>query len=182
MINKKKLIAYTFIILIVLIFLFSYGKDSKDTKDSDKKLSKNRIVTIETNKGNIKFEIFEKEAPITSKNFIGLAEKKFYDGLKFHRVVPNFVIQGGDPKGDGTGGSSKKIKLEINKNLKHIDGAVAMARSQAKDSASSQFYITIGAQHFLDGNYAVFGRLVEGKDIVRKIQKGDIMKKITLSS
>ncbi|NLN75259.1 MAG: peptidylprolyl isomerase, partial [Armatimonadetes bacterium] len=90
-----------------------------------------RTVVVETNKGVIKFALYEKDAPITTKNFVGLVEKKFYDGLKFHRVVPGFVIQGGDPKGDGTGGSDAKIKLEVSPKLKHdAAGVVAMARSQ----------------------------------------------------
>ena len=140
---------------------------------------KNRTAVIETTKGTIKFELYEKEAPITTSNFIGLADSHFYDGLKFHRVEPNFVIQGGCPHGTGTGGSDKKIKLEVSPNLKHGDaGAVAMARSQHPDSASSQFYITLGPAAFLDGNYAVFGRVTEGLDVVNNIRVGDVMNSV----
>jgi cyclophilin family peptidyl-prolyl cis-trans isomerase len=129
----------------------------------------NRVAVLETSKGRIKFELYEDKAPITTANFIKLAESGFYDGLIFHRVVDNFVIQTGDPKGNGMGGSSETIKLEINKDLTHTDGAVGMARSSNPNSASSQFYICDGAQHGLDGSYAVFGQVIEGMDVVRAI-------------
>lgn len=142
-----------------------------------------RTVVIETNKGTIKFGLYEKDAPITTKNFVGLVEKKFYDGLKFHRVEPGFVIQGGDPKGNGTGGSGQTIKLEVTPKLKHdAAGVVAMARSQNPDSASCQFYITLAPTPFLDMNYAVFGRVTEGLDVVKKIQVGDVMKTVRLAT
>jgi len=141
----------------------------------------NRTAVVETTKGTIKFELFEKEAPITTSNFIGLADSHFYDGLKFHRVEPGFVIQGGCPQGTGTGGSGKNIKLEVSPNLKHGDaGAVAMARSQSPDSASSQFYITLGPAAFLDMNYAVFGRVTEGLDVVKNIKVGDVMNTVRI--
>jgi peptidyl-prolyl cis-trans isomerase B (cyclophilin B) len=145
--------------------------------------TKNRTAVIETDKGTIKFMLHEDLAPITAANFIELAEKKFYDGLKFHRVEPGFVIQGGCPYGSGTGGSGKNIKLEVTPNLKHGDaGTVAMARSKDPDSASSQFYITLGPTPFLDGNYAVFGRVTEGIDTVRAIRIGDVMNRVYISS
>jgi peptidyl-prolyl cis-trans isomerase B (cyclophilin B) len=140
-----------------------------------------RWVVIETNKGTIKFALYEEDAPNTTKNFIELAEKKFYDGLKWHRVVPDFVIQGGDPLGTGMGGSDKKIKLEVSPKLKHdAAGVVAMARSSDPDSASCQFYITLAAASFLDMNYAVFGRVTEGLDVVKKIEVGDVMKTVRI--
>ena len=136
-------------------------------------------AVIETEKGIIKFELFEKEAPITSRNFIGLAKKGFYDGLMWHRVVEGFVIQGGDPKGDGTGGSGVNIHLEVCPELKHDSaGVVAMARSIMPDSASSQFYITLGAFPHLDMQYAVFGKVCEGLDVVKNIEQGDYMLKV----
>ena len=141
----------------------------------------NRTAIMETNQGTIKFILYEKEAPITTANFIELAEQGFYNGLTFHRVEPGFVIQGGDPRGNGTGGSGKNIKLEISPNLKHGEaGAVAMARSQHPDSASSQFYITLAPTPFLDGNYAVFGRVTEGLDVVRQIRVGDQMNSVRI--
>lgn len=142
-----------------------------------------RYAVIETGKGTIKFLLYEKDAPLTTANFIGLTERGFYDGLTFHRVEKGFVVQGGDPNGNGTGGSDRKIKLEVSPALKHGDaGAVAMARSQHPDSASCQFYITLGPAPFLDGNYAVFGRVVEGLDVVQKLSVGDRMTKVTIVS
>lgn len=128
-----------------------------------------RTGTIETSMGNIRIELYEDRAPITTANFIKLVEEGFYQDLIFHRVVKNFVIQTGDPTGTGAGGSDEKIKLEIHPELKHIDGALGMARSTAPDSASSQFYICDGPQQGLDGSYAVFGRVIAGMDIVRQI-------------
>src|SRR5215467_2043740 len=145
--------------------------------------TKNRTAVIETSKGTIKFTLNEELAPVTTANFIQLAEKNFYNGLKFHRVEPNFVIQGGCPHGTGTGGSGKNIPLEVTPNLKHGEaGAVAMARSSAPNSASSQFYITLSPTPFLDGGYAVFGRVTEGLDVVRRIRAGDVMNSVTIVS
>ena len=145
-------------------------------------MSANRTATIETNKGTIKFELAEDLAPITTANFIGLAESNFYDGLTFHRVEPNFVIQGGCPLGNGTGSSDKKIPLEVTPNLKHdAAGVVAMARSSHPDSASCQFYITLGPATFLDMNYAVFGRVTEGLDVVKQIRVGDTMTSVRIA-
>ncbi len=140
-----------------------------------------KYVTIETDKGTIKAELYTEKAPTTTKNFIDLANSGFYNGLKFHRVEKDFVIQGGDPKGDGTGGSGKNIPLEINSDLKHVEGALAMARSQDPNSASSQFYITLTPTPFLDGSYAVFGKVVSGMEAVKKIQVGDKMNKVYIT-
>ncbi|MBS1811589.1 MAG: peptidylprolyl isomerase [Acidobacteria bacterium] len=144
-------------------------------------MAANRTAVIETNKGTIKFQLNEDLAPITTANFIGLAESNFYDGLTFHRVEPGFVIQGGCPRGNGTGGSDKKIPLEVSPNLKHGEaGAVAMARSSDPNSASSQFYITLAPTPFLDMNYAVFGRVTEGLDVVKQIRVGDTMTSVQI--
>lgn len=142
---------------------------------------KNRTAVIETEKGTIRFELYEDLAPITVANFIALAEQKFYDGLNFHRVEPGFVIQGGCPLGNGTGGSDKRIPLEVTPNLRHGEaGAVAMARSSDPNSASSQFYITLGNASFLDGNYAVFGRVTDGQSVVDSIRVKDKMVSVTI--
>ena len=142
---------------------------------------KNRTAVIETNKGTIRFLLYEDLAPITAANFIELAERKFYDGLTFHRVEPGFVIQGGCPWGNGTGGSEKKIPLEVTPELKHGEaGAVAMARFSDPNSASSQFYITLGPAAFLDNNYAVFGRVIEGQSVVNSIRVGDKMTQVSI--
>lgn len=142
---------------------------------------KNKIATLDTSKGTVKFELFEDKAPITAKNFIGLANSGFYDGLTFHRYEPGFVIQGGDPNGDGTGGSEKTIPLEIHPDLRHVKGAVGMARSNDPNSASSQFYITLEDSHFLDDNYAVFGKVVSGMDVAMQLRAGDKINKVTIN-
>ena len=141
----------------------------------------NRTVTMETEKGTIKFTLHEDKAPITTANFVELAERGFYDGLTFHRVEPGFVIQGGDPLGNGMGGSGKTIRLETHPDLKHDRaGTVAMARSQDPNSASSQFYITLAPAPFLDKNYAVFGHVTEGQDVVNSIRRGDKITKVSV--
>jgi len=140
----------------------------------------NKIAVLETVKGTIKFELYETEAPITTKNFIDLTNRGFYNGLIFHRVEPGFVIQGGDPKGNGTGGSGKNIPLEIAPTLTHKKGAVGMARSQEPNSASSQFYICLEDSKFLDKNYAVFGQVIEGQSVASNIRKGDKILKATI--
>jgi cyclophilin family peptidyl-prolyl cis-trans isomerase len=149
----------------------------------------NRHARIHTSHGPITIELYEDKAPITAGNFIDLVQRGFYNGLKFHRYEPGFVIQGGDPRGDGSGGfvdpatkRERRIKLEVSPELKHGEaGAVAMARSQSPDSASCQFYITLGPAAFLDSQYAVFGRVVEGMDAVNKLRAGDSMTSVSLS-
>jgi peptidyl-prolyl cis-trans isomerase B (cyclophilin B) len=138
------------------------------------------IVDVE-GKGKFVIELNLEKAPKTAGNFINLAKQGFYNGLTFHRVVPDFVVQGGDPNGNGTGGPGYTIPFEET-GLKHEDGAVAMARKgDDKNSAGSQFYICLGPQHQLDGDYAVFGKVIQGMDVVRKIQQYDIMKEVTIS-
>lgn len=131
--------------------------------------STSRTAVLETSMGTIKFRLYEVGAPITAANFIKLAESGFYDGLIFHRVIDDFVIQTGDPTGTGMGGSGETIRLETSKSMTHIDGAVGMARGADPNSASSQFYICDGPQVGLDGRYAVFGRVTEGMEVVRAI-------------
>lgn len=138
-------------------------------------MNESSVVVIETKMGKIKMELFENEAPITTSNFKRLVKIGFYDGLIFHRIVRNFVIQGGAFYPDGRYKESPygNIPLEINESLKHVDMAVGMARAKEPDSASSQFYICVGAQHFLDGQYAVFGKVIKGMDVVRAINSFD---------
>lgn len=142
-----------------------------------------RTVTFQTTKGTIVATLFEAQAPITTANFIELAQKGFYDGLKFHRYVEGFVIQGGDPEGNGMGGSGKNIKLEVSPALKHDSaGVMAMARSANPDSASSQFYFTLAATPHLDMGYAVFGKITEGLDVLKQLRAGDVMQSVTIGS
>ena len=139
------------------------------------------VVTIETDKGNIVFEMFPDAAPKTVARITELIKQGFYNGLTFHRVEPGFVIQGGDPNGNGTGGSGVKLKAEFNKKP-HLLGTVAMARASDPDSADSQFYICLGPQPFLDGKYTVFGQVTDkaSLDVLQKIQRGDVMRKVTV--
>ncbi len=137
--------------------------------------AKTQVVVIEMqNGGVIKLEMDPDQAPITVNNFVGLVKQKFYNGLKFHRVIKDFMIQGGDPQGTGMGGSSQTIKGEfsengVNNNLKHVRGVISMARSQEMNSASSQFFIIHGDANSLDGKYAAFGKVIEGMDVVDAI-------------
>jgi peptidyl-prolyl cis-trans isomerase B (cyclophilin B) len=133
---------------------------------------------IETDKGNIELVLFDKEAPNTVKNFEKLANSGFYNGLKFHRVIPNFMIQTGDPKGNGTGGPGYTIKCEINSH-KHGAGALSMAHA-GKDTGGSQFFITHSPQPHLDGVHTVFGQVERGMAVVNKIKQGDKMNKVTV--
>jgi cyclophilin family peptidyl-prolyl cis-trans isomerase len=139
-----------------------------------------KYATLETSKGIIKFKFYPQEAPQTVANFIDLAQKGFYNGLTFHRREEGFVIQGGDPNGNGTGGPGYNIKAEFNDH-KHIAGTVAMARAADPDSAGSQFYICLAPAPFLDHQYTVFGQVVSGMDVVQKIAIGDKILKVTLS-
>lgn len=138
-----------------------------------------QTAVIETDRGTIEFEFFPKEAPKTVANFIQLAQKGFYNGLTFHRVEPGFVVQGGDPKGDGTGGPGYNIPAEFNEHP-HVTGAVAMARAQDPNSAGSQFYICLAPASFLDRNYTVFGQVTRGQDVVAKIRRGDVMRTVSI--
>ena len=141
-------------------------------------MSQSAVITLD-NGQKIRIDFFPEDAPKTIENFVTLAKKGFYDGLTFHRVVPDFVVQGGCPKGNGTGGPGYQIKAEFNKQ-KHLRGSVAMARSQHPDSAGSQFYITYGPTPHLDGNYTVFGKVVEGMEHVDRIKQGDRMSSVAI--
>ena len=126
--------------------------------------------------GTIKLELDEGTAPITVENFIKLAKDGFYDGLTFHRIMDGFMIQGGDPLGNGTGGSKDKIKGEftsngVNNQISHVKGVISMARANDPNSASSQFFITVADSTFLDGSYAAFGRVTEGQEVADQIAK-----------
>jgi len=134
-------------------------------------------VTMTTKYGEVKIELFADSAPNTVANFKSLVDKHFYDGLQFHRVIPGFMAQGGDPKGTGTGGPGYKIKAEFN-DRPHVRGTVAMARSANPDSAGSQFYICYGEQPHLDGEYTVFGQVVTGMDAIDHIEQGDTMQQL----
>lgn len=145
--------------------------------------AENLAVVIETEKGDITFELYPDKAPSTVANFITLAREGFYDGTTFHRVEPRFVIQGGDPNtktGEGqpgTGGPDYRIVAEFN-DRPHLEGTVAMARASHPDSAGSQFYICLAAAPFLNGQYTVFGQVTKGMGVVKQIAVGDVMKSV----
>lgn len=160
-------------------------------------LKQNPIVTLEMENGNmIKIELYPEVAPQTVKNFVSLVTEEFYDGLIFHRVIPGFMIQGGDPNGTGMGGSKQTIPGEFSANgfkndLRHDRGVISMARTSAPNSASSQFFIVVKAATHLDGQYASFGKVIEGMEEVDRIvsvqrDRGDKpledqrMKKVTI--
>ena len=132
---------------------------------------------IKTGKGDINIEFFEKDAPKTVANFAKLAESGFYNGLTFHRVIPNFVIQGGCPSGDGTGGPGYTIKCEINPN-KHLTGSLSMAH-RGKDTGGSQFFVCHSPQSHLDGKHTVFGR-TNDMGVVTAIRAGDKMNEVVI--
>ena len=152
------------------------GSDISSSDDT-KQLSGKHHVFIKVKKyGNIKVELDADTAPISVTNFVNLAKKGFYDGLTFHRIIDGFMIQGGDPSGDGTGGSDETIKGEfsdngVENNISHVRGTISMARSSENDSASSQFFIVQSDSTYLDGQYAGFGTVTSGMDIVDKICK-----------
>jgi peptidylprolyl isomerase/peptidyl-prolyl cis-trans isomerase B (cyclophilin B) len=136
-------------------------------------------IRIATDKGDIVFTFFPDEAPVHTAAFMKLAEAGFYDGLNFHRVEPGFVVQGGDPDGDGTGGPGYRLKAEFS-DLPHLRGTVAMARSSNPDSAGSQFYICLNDARFLDKQYTVFGQMTEGFDVLDQIRVGDAMNSVSI--
>ncbi|MFV2050737.1 peptidylprolyl isomerase [Metabacillus litoralis] len=169
------------IIFLVMLIVGGCGTNEQSQPDKDdekqpaQEIEDNPIATITMeNNDTIKVELYPNIAPNTVNNFISLAESGFYDGLIFHRVIPGFMIQGGDPEGRGTGGPGYAIKGEFESNgvdneLNHERGVLSMARSQDPDSAGSQFFIMVAEATHLDGEYAAFGKVTEGMDAVDKI-------------
>lgn len=169
------LIIIVVVIILLLIIFLSVSKSGKTTEKGGNYLSgKHHIVIDIKNYGKIEAELDADQAPITVTNFITLAESGFYNGLTFHRIMNGFMMQGGDPNGDGYGGSKRTIKGEfasngIDNNISHTRGTLSMARSEDKDSASSQFFIMHDDRTSLDGNYAGFGHVTRGMEVVDKI-------------
>ena len=142
--------------------------------------SKTYLVTMETNRGTIELELYPEYAPVTVNNFAFLVNEGFYDGVKFHRVINNFMIQGGDPTGTGRGGPGYKFKDETYGNpLKHGTGVLSMANA-GPNTNGSQFFITHSPQSHLDGKHTVFGKVVNGMEVVNAIRQGDVMEKVTV--
>jgi peptidyl-prolyl cis-trans isomerase B (cyclophilin B) len=140
-----------------------------------------KVVTIETNKGTIRLRLEDEKAPKTVANFEKLAGQGFYDGLKFHRVIADFMIQTGCPQGTGTGGPGYKFADEFHKDLKHNGPGVLSMANAGPNTNGSQFFITHVATPWLDGKHSVFGRVLEGQDVVDSIQQGDKMLKVSVS-
>jgi len=197
--KTKKYLIVAGILLILVSFAIGFGMayNGSDGEQSDKEqtaVGKNngenivlgelgdvKKATIKTSKGDILVELYPDAMPITVANFEKLVKEGFYNGLVFHRVE-DWVIQGGCPNGDGTGGPGWSIELETHPELKNRRGMIAMARSSDPDSAGSQFYILKKDADWLDGKYAVFGRVVKGMDVVDRIEKDDEIYSILIDS
>ena len=171
----KKLLALSLCVAAVILVSCAGKNKSEETKPDEALLNGLHHAEIEIKDyGTIKLELDADTAPITVTNFLNLAKSGFYDGLTFHRIISGFMIQGGDPNGNGTGGSGKNIKGEFSKNgvennIEHVRGVISMARSNQNDSASSQFFIMHKDAPHLDGMYAAFGHVTSGIEIVDKI-------------
>ncbi len=143
---------------------------------------KNYQATIKTNKGDIQLELFAKDTPKTVNNFVFLARDKFYDGLTFHRVISNFMVQGGDPDGDGRGGPGYRFEDETrgNPRQKHETGSLSMANA-GPNTNGSQFFICHGPQPHLDGKHTVFGKVTQGQAVVNSLKNGDVMTEVVIT-
>lgn len=176
--NKNMFFIVGIIVILILILVLNIFINKKnDEKENENLLTGKHYVEITVKDyGKIDLELDADVAPITVTNFINLVNDNFYDGLTFHRIIDGFMIQGGDPLGNGTGGSDKTIKGEfsdngVNNSISHVRGVISMARSNSYDSASSQFFIVHEDSTFLDGKYAAFGKVTSGMDIVDKLAK-----------
>ena len=170
--------AMAFLAVAVLCGCLKAGRDQPTRKET-RMTEPLPQVTMQTSKGNLVLELAEDDAPNTVANFISLAEKGFYDGLTFHRVIPNFMIQGGCPLGTGAGGPGYVIADEFSPRLRHTRGVISMANA-GPNTGGSQFFITHVPCPHLDGKHAVFGRITSGMDVVDSIRKGDRILKVTV--
>ena len=166
----RKAIFFTLLAMLVIVTgCFAAGQVNNDKKGANQVA--NRIAVFETNKGTFEIELFEDKVPVTTKNFIDLVDKGFYNGLIFHRVIDGFMIQGGDPEGTGMGGPGYTIPDEFNKDLRHDSEGILSMANAGPNTGGSQFFITLAATPWLDGHHAVFGKVIEGMDVVRAIGK-----------
>lgn len=174
---KKVSVILLAVVMVLSLFACKKSDNTSDVQQNNTETQlagKHHVVISVRDYGDIKVELDADAAPITVTNFIKLANEGFYDGLTFHRIISGFMIQGGDPSGDGTGGSDTKIKGEfadngVTNNLSHKRGAISMARSSSNNSASSQFFIVHKDSTYLDGKYACFGYVTDGMEVVDKI-------------
>jgi len=188
----KKSMMLVALVLVLLTATFVIGiEDNKMTptnkkewptaasKPDDAHVPAGKHITLELESGTVQIELYPDVAPNTVASFKALVSIGFYDGLTFHRVIPNFMAQGGDPDGTGMGGPGYNIDAEFN-DKKHIRGTLSMARSASPNSAGSQFFICFGPQPHLDGQYTIFGQVTAGMDFVDQLKNGDVMKKLTV--
>ena len=179
-----KIIWIYFFAALMFTFYSVHGFADENTSSKSKKGKKQMIAIFETNQGTFKVKLFSKEAPKTVENFVGLAtgtkewtdpasgqkvKRPFYDGLKFHRTIPNFMIQGGDPKGNGTGGPGYTFKDEFGKGLTHSKPGMLSMANAGPDTNGSQFFVTVAPVTYLDHKHAIFGEVIDGMDVVNKI-------------
>ncbi len=174
---------FSFSLILTTLFGVEPMKISEPKSPMHFEQAKKYQAVIQTSKGKIVCDLYPNKAPLTVTNFVQLAQAGFYNGLLFHRVVPQFVVQGGDPDGTGSGGPGYTIPAEIG--LPHLKGALATARlsdqvNPQKRSSGSQFYITLEKIPYLDGQYTVFGQTVSGMDVVSKMVQGDKIEKIEI--
>lgn len=170
--KKVLLIALTLIVAVSLTGCAQPAPQAPAAPEAPKQASgKNSIAVFETSKGTFKIELFEDKAPKTAKNFIDLANKGFYNGIIFHRVIDGFMIQSGDPNGNGTGGPGYTIPDEFSPTLKHDSAGVLSMANRGPNTGGSQFFITLVPTPWLDNKHAVFGKVVEGLDVVKTIGK-----------
>lgn len=177
----KRLIIFMVLILVIGLFTTACtNKKADNDSAADSTKGHPKVEILMESGGKMVFELYPEYAPETAANFVKLAKSGFYDGLKFHRIMKGFMIQGGDPNGDGTGGADKNIKGEFAENgfaqntLKHTKGVISMARSRDPNSASSQFFIMDGEVPQLDGKYAAFGKLIEGEETLDAIANTEV--------
>lgn len=169
----KNIFKSLFICFVIFSFAFSQDESAKQ-KEKKAEATKNPVVIIETNMGNIELELYAKKTPKTVENFLGLVRKGYYDGVIFHRVIDNFMIQGGDPTGTGRGGESiwgREFEDEIRPELKHDSPGILSMANRGPNTNTSQFFITLVPTPWLDGRHTVFGKVIKGMDVVQAIGK-----------
>jgi peptidyl-prolyl cis-trans isomerase B (cyclophilin B) len=184
---NTKLFRPTRIVVALLLITAGACRSNATTMDGLPVRNTGHYATLDTDRGVIVVELYESVAPKTVANFEKLSKDGFYNNLTFHRVEPGFVVQGGDPAGNGTGGPGYEVPAEISKTEHHLRGTIAMARTgdnvnPERKSSGSQFYICLAPAPFLDGQYTLFGGVIDGMKVVDQIKVGDHIKKVTLSS
>ena len=178
MVDMKRPLVFVALVTALVLGFFSFGFAQGKVFNKDYSAIKAIDAIIETHEGKIVVSLDFKSAPSTVANFVDLANKGFYNGLTFHRVIPGFMIQGGDPEGNGKGGPGYTIDDEIS-SLKHEAGVISMA-NRGRNTNGSQFFITQTPQHHLDGKHTVFGKVLEGEDVVCRIEQDDKIINITI--